>query len=302
MKLRFFLAAALLFGSLPAFSCDACGCSLSQAYWGLMPANSRHYVGVWWQHQRYRSYFEQDIYPEQGGAPEFFNSFELRGRYRLSPRLQLVAILPYAYNLRGQAGAHPTIQGIGDMVAMGSYTLFDNSDSLASAVRHRLSVGVGVKAPSGRYRRQEPFDLSNPNFQLGSGSWDVLFNLNYTARWGKSGFNLDGTYRRNNVNKEDYRFGNRLNGAATLFWLGGNGVLEIMPNAGLLYEQAAWDVEDGYYHTNTGGKALFAGLGLELYWGRFNIGANWYAPLAQDLSAGLLKARERGALHFNFFF
>lgn len=292
----------MLAASVPAFACDACGCSMSQAYWGLMPGNSRHYAGLWWQYQLYRSYFEQDVYPERGGVPEYFNTFELRGRYRLSKRLQAVALLPYTYNLRGKAGEYGEVEGAGDVVALASYTLFDNSDSLAFGLRHRLSAGVGVKMPTGRYRRREPFGQSNPNFQQGTGSWGLLLNLSYTVRMGKAGINLDGTYRTDNTNRYGYRYGNRFNGAANLFWLSRVGAVELMPNAGLLYEKAGWDVEDGYYHTSTGGEALFAGLGLEGYWGRFNLGVSWHLPVSQNLSNGLLEAEARGGLHFNFFF
>lgn len=302
MAIKYLVLAALLFGSLSVKACDACGCSLSQAYWGLMPNNNNHYVGIWWQHQSYRSFFEQDVFPEQGGIPEYFNSIELRGRYRFSPFLQVVAILPYAYNVRREPTGPRIIEGVGDALAMASFTIFDNSDSLKFAVRHRLALGAGVKAPTGRYLRREPLDLSNPNFQLGSGSWDVLFNLNYTGRWRTFGLNLDGTYRYNNTNANDYRFGHRFNGAATLFWLGSIGMLEVMPNASLLYEKAGWDVEEGYYHTNTGGEALFGGLGLELYWPRFNLGASWSLPLSQELSAGLLDADSRASVHLNYFF
>ncbi|MCB0577831.1 MAG: hypothetical protein KDD10_00790 [Phaeodactylibacter sp.] len=299
--LYLFLLLALLVPAGRLAACDACGCSLSQAYLGLTPLQSGHYLGVWWQHQYYRTYGDPEFSGPSSGAGEYFNSVELRGRYHLSDRLQFLGIVPYMHHIRSNAGTRRPVSGLGDVVAMAIVTAFDTSDSLARKVRHRLAAGIGGKAPTGKFHQPGPGEVVNPNFQVGTGSWDALFNLSYTARMGNWGASLDGTWRLNSTNSADYRFGSRLMGAAGVFRLNAVGKTQLMTNAALLYEDAAWDVESGYFRTNTGGAALFATLGAEWYWNRYNIGVNCSLPLDQDWNNGLVEARARASLHFTFF-
>ena len=282
-------------------ACDACGCSLSQAYLGLTPLQSGHYLGIWWQHQRYRTFSDPEFTRVSAGADEYFNSIELRGRFHLSDRIQLLGVVPYAHHIRSNEGDPRLVNGAGDVLVMASFTAFDNSDSLSLKVRHRLAIGMGGKAPTGRFQQPAPEEVVNPNFQVGTGSWDALLNLSYTARIGSWGASLDGTYRINSTNSADYRFGSRLTGAAGVFRLNAIGEGQLMTSASILYENAEWDVENGYYRTNTGGSALFATFGAEWYWKRYNIGLNWSLPLEQDWNNGLVEARTRASLHFTYF-
>lgn len=292
----------LLLAAAPAMACDACGCSLSPSYAALMPNLGGHFVGFWWQHQRYRTFSDPTF--DDGRLPreEYFNILEVRARLEIRPRLQVVAVLPYAYHLRQAASGPRTLAGLGDGVGLLNYTVFDNSDSLSRRVRHRVALGVGGKAPTGAFQRPAAHEVVNPNFQVGTGSWDALLNLNYTARAGRNGLTLDGTYRLNGESPNGYQFGNRFSGLLSLFRVEQLGRVGLMPNLGLFYERAGWDIENGYYRTYTGGHAWLANAGLEAFWGRFNLGATYSLPLQQDWNTGLVEARPRLALHLNYFF
>ena len=206
IKRIFFSLSFSIVLSFNSFACDGCGCSISQAYFGLSPNSQGHYIGVWWQHQQY-NILPDNLFPERSYGQDYFNSIEIRSRVDLSNRIQLSAILPYAYHLRKRQYANTTLSGIGDATLLGNVTLFDNSDSLHLKLRHRLAAGAGIKLPTGEYRNFEESAEANPNFQAGTGSWDFLFNLAYTLRADKMGMHIEGTYRYNGINEDDYRFG-----------------------------------------------------------------------------------------------
>ncbi|TXB62593.1 transporter [Phaeodactylibacter luteus] len=300
---RLFLLSLLFLGILGhGKACDACGCSMSPGYAGLLPQLGGHYIGFWWQHQQYRTFPDLSFEPGASPQTEYFNSLEVRGRWQAGRKWQLTAILPYAYHLRQEDGTPKTVSGLGDLTLMAHYALWSSPDSTYSLFRHRLSLGAGAKAPTGRFETPGPNEVANPNFQVGTGSWDALANLSYTLRYERWGLNVDATARFNGESSSTYRFGNRFSGLASVFTLRQHGRLQLMPNAGLMYEAAELDTERGYFRTQTGGRAWLANAGLEAFLGNLNLGIAWSLPLRQDWNNGLVDARQRAAVHFNVFF
>lgn len=285
----------------PLSACDGCGCSISQSYFGLSPNSNGHYVGFWWQHQQYEILPDQ-LFPERGFGHDYFNSLELRARISLSNRIQLSTILPYALHQRERQTGTQDLRGLGDAILIGNYLLFDNSDSLNLTLRHRLVAGIGTKMPTGNYRVFEDAAEANPNFQTGTGSWDALFNLAYTLRWENLGMHIEGTYRLNGTNESEYRFGDRVDVAATLYLIQRLRSIQLMPTIGVHFEQADWDEDRGYYHTYTGGKNLLANLGLETYWQDYNLGMSYSLPVQQNWNNEELEAESRFSVHLNYFF
>ena len=302
MLIRSILFGMLLMWPAQAFACDACGCSVSQSFTGLMPQLGGHFAGLWWQQQRYRVFREDPFDGERTAHSEYFNFLEARARFQPHRQVQLSVLLPYAYHSRWREGGERIVEGAGDAVGFVHVQLFNNADSLMSLWRHRLALGLGIKAPTGDFQRPGPTEVVNPNFQVGTGSWDALFNLSYTLRRGDWGFNLDATYRRNGESPNGYRFGERVSGVASLFRLAYLGPLQLMPNAGIYYEYAELDTENGFFRTNTGGEAAMANAGLELFWQRFNLGFTYSTPLQQNWNSGLVEAQARTAVHLNYFF
>ncbi len=282
-------------------ACDACGCGIGSVYWGILPNNNLHYLGLWWQHQRFKTHLDHDdaLHPE---SLEYFNTLELRGRFYLSDRFSITALVPVGFHRRQQLGEWVDLRGLGDVSLLGNFRLFDSSDSLSRRIRHRFELGAGVKLPTGTFRHLDAENEVNPNFQLGSGTWDLLFSANYTALLGKLGMQTNLTYKWNTTNADDYRFGHRLNGTLMLFYRQGNPSLEWMPNLGLYGEWGGQDVQYGYWQTNTGGHLMMANAGVEFYAGRCNWGVSYLHPLAQHWSAGQVNARSRASAHFSVYF
>ena len=284
-------------------ACDACGCSISQIYWGMPSDNNQHYIGLWWQHQRYQSGFGGSEILTSDMDEEWFNTLEARIKYNLSPKVQVLAIIPYQYHVRPDYYTVNRVNGLGDVSILANYLLWQSSDSLiGTTLRQQIQVGAGGKTPTGTFRQIDEQENINPNFQAGSGSWDALFNLTYNGRLKDFGWAINATYRLNGTNANDYRFGNRFNGAFNLFYAQLLGTIELIPSLGLLYEQADWDVQRNYYRTNTGGYAWFGTAGIECYMGQYNLGLNYMLPLNANWADGYLEPQSRLAVHLNLFF
>jgi hypothetical protein len=117
---------------------------------------------------------------------------------------------------------------------------------------------------------------------LGTGSFDFLLSTIYTLRRNKAGFNVESTYKINTSNKEDYRFGNQFNVSGNFFYWFETPAITVLPFLGAYYENAARHTDDEVTQINTGGTALFASLGTQVYYRNFTLGLTFQQPLRQD--------------------
>lgn len=135
-------------------------------------------------------------------------SFFLKTGYSISSRFSVSTILSFIRQERrigSNDNSFDSLNGIGDsLVALSYYAL---KDSLSNPVR--LSVGSGVKVPTGRSRVLLT-GLASEDMQPGTGSWDFIF-------WGKISYRnlllrnsdifLFGSFRKNGENSRKYSFG-----------------------------------------------------------------------------------------------
>lgn len=297
---------ALLLGclTLPAQACDLCGCSNSGSFFGILPQAHRGFVGVRYRYGSYNSHLTS----LNLSSRETFRTTELWGRFYPLKRVQVLAFVPYQFNEQTllKTGQTLPLRGLGDISALVQYNLlntFMDTDA-ARTINHNLLVGGGVKLPTGRYQYDENSltEVANANFQLGTGSTDWMLNAIYTARYKNWGANADVSYRLTTTNPNGYRFGNRLNASASVFYLSGLGSRSIMPNAGLFVEQAGHDSSQGVMNKQTGGYAAHLNLGTEVYINRVSVGVSYRHPIAQNLSEGELRANDQLSTHLTFLF
>jgi hypothetical protein len=170
-------------------------------------------------------------------------------------------------------------------------------------VNHNLWVGGGVKFPTGKYQyTEDQATVANPSFQLGSGSTDFMLNTIYTLRYKQVRLNTDLTYKINSYNSNDYKFGDKVSGTASLFYIHQIGKVGLMPNTGIYYETSAKNINKDAEVLETGGDALFTSYGMELYAKKFSVGLNLQNPLSQNLGAGRIQSHSRTMVHFTFLF
>ncbi|MBD2701261.1 hypothetical protein IC229_11480 [Spirosoma sp. BT702] len=290
--------------TIPVQACDLCGCSNGGSFFGILPQGHRGFMGVRYRYNSYHSHLNS----LNLSSHEQFRTAELWGRFYPAKRLQVMAFVPYQFSRQTilKTGETIPLRGLSDVTALAHYNLINTfmDDSVVHTVNHSLLVGGGVKLPTGRYRYDENSlsDVANPNFQLGTGSTDWIGNLIYTARYKNWGMNADVSYRVTSTNPNGYRFGNRLNTSASVFYLASMGSKSIMPNAGVFVEQAGHDIRSGEVNKQTGGYATYLNLGAELYLNKLNLGVSYRKPVSQFLSEGELQANAQLTTHITFLF
>lgn len=279
-------------------ACDVCGGAGVNQSLGLLPQSNRHFIGVQYQQNQFSSVLHPlSEYKSDICSDEYYNTVQLWGRAYIGKRLQLFGFIPYRINTRMQDNISSNIQGIGDITLLVNYTLLQTSDSLCSDWKHRLQGGGGVTAPTGMYQGVSELDKTGlPNMQPGTGAWNIPVNANYTIKHKKAGANVDLSYNITTPNKENYKYGNRLNSQLTGFYWLQAGSISILPQVGVRYEKSWHDYDNyqkGWRNEQTGGYIFSALVGAQLYYKKFGIQLSWSKPVMQDYGGGDITAIQR---------
>lgn len=300
--MRKLLLLFLLFASYTTWGCDLCGCSNSNSFFGLMPASNRVFLGV-----RYRTQsFDSHIGSSYLASHEHFQSTEIWGRFYPIKNIQILGFLPYNMHSQQTSTQKFQITGLGDPSFLIQYNLINTLlDTTYRELNHNLLVGAGLKLPIGKFRYDtaNPSEVANANFQLGTGSFDFTIQSTYGIRYQAWGLNFDGQLKLNGTNPMEYKFGNRISGATTLFYAYGRGHrITLMPYVSMYTEYSTHDKSQGQVNTRTGGSISLAGIGIECTSRKIMLGATFQTPVNQQLSGGEIKANNRFLAHFTFLF
>lgn len=304
MKKIFLLMIAVLF-TVSLQACDVCGCALGGGYMGLLPDFDRNFVGLRWSQAKFNAYMNHHSeYFDDEYSHDTYNKLELWGRFKLGKRLQLFAFVPYSYNDMNGSVQKVTTHGLGDISVLANYRLL-KTENEAAAFQHTWMAAAGIKLPTGKDDLADNGTLVNPNFQLGTGSVDFIFNTSYQVTRNRVGTYLEAGYKFNRRNKEDYRFGNQFYLAANVLYTLSAGAFTFLPNAGFFFEQADQHRDGEVIVTNTGGNALFVSSGIETYFKTISFGVNYKAPVTQRFNSDSIadiEARARWMINVTYAF
>ncbi len=263
-------------------NCDLCGC-----YLGPDPNYNFNTAGIRYKQRVFNepsssqlSDPETDHSGHTHEGEEIYNTYELWGRYYVSPKFQLVAVIPLSYN--NIAGKSYT--GAGDMQIHAKHQIFNTEVDGSTKFRNRLFLGGGLKLPTGVFNEKDDSGEVVPHFQPGTGSFDFLLLGSYFAKTSSFGFVFDAAYKINTSNKNEYRFGNQLNLNGVFSYDIVADVLTIIPYAGIYYEYAPEDVSNSVEDPNSGGSALFGNFGLDVTFGLLAFKFNYQPPFTQSLN------------------
>lgn len=303
--MRTLLLAVGLLAMLPAASaCDVCGCSIGGNYFGILPQFHRNFAGFRWAQQSFRSaHLPTDARHGRFDSEEHFQTADLLARFYPLNRLQILAIAPWHRFQRLEAGRETRSQGIGDVSVVGNVILLNTGDSLSRRWRHTLTVGGGVELPTGAHAlKNAEGELFHANMQPGSGTTDFIFLASYTLRREVWGCTADFMGRLNTKNRNDYQFGNRLNGAFKVFYWKTFQSATFLPNIGVFSDYSAQNWNGSHYESGTGGAMALATFGLDVFIRRVSLGLNFLTPFYQDLGEGSIRANTRWTATANFIF
>jgi hypothetical protein len=277
--------------------CDACGCSANGGSMGFSSMLNTNFIGVRYMYQSYTT--KEGVFNNSPWIDEQFNTIQIWSRIPITKRIQLTALLPYHNNSRELVVGKENIAGLGDFTVMGMYNLIQPKMDSTSHYSHKLQLGGGVKAPTGKYNVANNGTL-NPSFQLGTGSWDYLLVSEYVVKRKQLGLNTAMSYTFKTENQKQYQFGNQFNYGSTLFYLLDFNKVKVAPQLGLAGEVYASNKQVKQEVIGTKGAVLFSKFGLELGKDKWSFGLNAMLPIQQNLTGGNVKSNYRLSINLNY--
>jgi hypothetical protein len=291
---RIFALFALLFylsvQTSPVLACDVCGCSSSGNSMGLLSLVPRHFIGLRWQQQHFKTLAHED----ETASNEQFNTLDIWARWHPTRRIQIVGSLPYRSTVRHyEAAETQKFQGLGDASLMGYYALLDPKIQSGKTWQHSFQLGGGIKLPTGKSNlKTDDNSRLTPALQPGTGSVDYLLSALYAIRRGSIGLSIDATARLCGP-YQNYQFGNRINSGLRGFWVKKLKKRTILPMIGLSLDARDADRENGIWQNESGGWGLFGLAGVEFFGKNWSLGFDWQAPISSEFSEGKVKPQNR---------
>ncbi|MDX2195062.1 MAG: hypothetical protein NW207_01480 [Cytophagales bacterium] len=265
-----------LYVSAVAWSCDICGCSLMGNYTGSLPMLYNHYAGVRYSMQSFDSHL---LMHTAMHSKEHINTAEVLLKWNIKNKVQVHAVVPFAYNIQTQQETIYESKGISDLKFWANYILFDSKIDTGSKIKHIAVIGGGMKLPTGSFDAKSNI---NPNLRTGSGSYDILINALYSIRSYKIIQSISANYKYNNSNDAGFRFGNMAWIGYNLQYLFNKYKYSVMPGAVCSYEILMPNKKYGYRVEYTGGTGLLAGAGIDIIYKQLTINATIQIPVYQS--------------------
>ena len=277
--------------------CDTCGCSASGGSMGFSSMLNQNFVGLRYIRQSYST--RDGIFNNSPWIDQTFNTVQAWGRIPVSKKIQITALVPYHFHENEKTTGTQSISGMGDITVMALYTVFETTRDTA-VFKHTVQLGGGVKAPTGKYNKENNGSV-NPSFQVGTGSWDYVLATEYIVRKDNLGLNAMLNYTIKTENADHYQFGNQFNYGSTLFYAFSTAKMSYVPQLGIAGEVTESNKEYGQNTLKTtSGDIFFGKIGMEIGRDRFSLGLNAMLPINQNLTGGLVKADYRWSVNLNY--
>lgn len=300
MSYKLLITSLLLSVASVAQACEICGCTISGQQFGILPQFTTHFVGLRYGH---RSFYADHSLSEGREAPnEYFTTVELLGRYSITPRLQVIASLPYRHSIKHESYGSISSSGVGDASLTALYSVIDQGELFDGRWSQNLQIGGGVKLPTGKHNYEDSFGQWFPGLQNGSGSTDLQIMANYILRHKKVGALLEVSGRLNGKNSaQDFRFGHRFTSSLRGFGVISWGASTIMPSAGIMWDAAQQDLYQGEALHASGGNTVFGHIGVDILTSRIAVGATYNPTIVDDFAGGAIQSRNRFSCQILFF-
>jgi hypothetical protein len=289
----------LIFQYWNAYPCDVCGCGVSGNYYGILPQFNKNFAGV---RARYREYLSQHPVvveePQKLDSKEYFSNIEVWTRIFVTENLQLFAFVPFNNFVQKDELSSRQKSGIGDIVLSANYIAYQTHNDSIDGFRHLVQIGAGIKLPTG----ENDGSTSNQNFQIGTKSLDIPLNAIYTLRFNSFGLNTELGYSFNNTNNIGYKFGNRFTSAMRIFYWQDFAKMNVLPNIGISYENADYDLMNTFKVDYTGGDFFTINFGIETYWKNLALGINYIIPTYQNIASGQIQMNNKLMANITYLF
>ena len=293
---------AILFGiaSLNASACDICGCSSGTNTLGLLPSMNKHFIGFRFQQNNYYSTPHETGGSVYSASNEYFKTLDIWGRYSIGKRFQLMGFVPYKLNKRVNSTSTLKLNGIGDATILFNYQFIklDNNKKW----KQSLLAGIGVKLPTGKFDAIQKYQFINENIQIGTGSVDIPFNMNYFIRKEKLGVNAEASYKANSTNKQHFKFGNKFTSAFRLFYQTKYKEFALIPQIAMNYEHNNSNSREKIAEEFTYGFGIQNQYGIDIYYKKIGLNIQYSLPLINKYGEGHIENKGRFSTHLIYLF
>lgn len=321
-------------------------CDLCTFYLGINPNDFKSFISLRYQYRQFGKTYTFDANGNQlsglrmmhnpnssiGSNNTRYTSYERYNTYSLSTMIfltqkwRLNLNLPFAENyvLKNDSIIDKKA-GISDVQLVLKYQLYntktkiDSSNTLKNKIIHRLTIGSGIKFPTGKYNEQSitgfqmeyapntilgsPIMELDPHIQTGTGSIDYIFLMEYLLKFNSFGINSNISYRINNENPNHFRFANRINVNGYLFYLSNfSQSIRLMPFTGINYESSNRDQLNSLDYKNSGGETTFLANGLKVFVKKFATDLMYSFPIYEYLYDDQLNNMQRFTVNLTYYF
>lgn len=302
-SLKYFFTFSILNIVISASACDVCGCSISGLQFGILPQFQKHFLGIRYGTKSFQTKHLPIFSTDQlTTSNEHFQNLDLWGRIVLSERIQLFGFIPYNSVAKKENSDTFKQNGLGDISMIAMYALINQRKSPSLPIMQNLQVGSGIKLPTGSHNVITSDGTYVPGAQLGSGSVDILANLNYIIKYQDFGFSIESSYRYNLTNNLNFRFGNRFTNAAKLFYKIDLAKVVLMPNMGFSIEKSFQDNHEGLNLDLSGGEGFYGQIGIDIFTPNMTFGIQFQPVIYENIADGNITSKNRFALQSMYIF
>lgn len=216
---------------------------------------------------------------------------DLRFNYALKEKINIGAIVPFSigqayyaelyYLTKPMSDSSIHTKGFGDVLLFSDYVFSKKKEKWRTFVK----PGIALKLPTGNSKMGTSGKLFPHEVQAGTGTFDFLIRLNANARYKNVGLEWVSNYRFNGASrKHDYKFGNSFNINLNPYYVIDLGEdFSIVPKTGIYAEMASFDRQGTQRQLNTGGRTLYANVGLDVVYEKINIQTLFQKPINDRL-------------------
>ena len=291
MKKLCIVVIVLTIGINQVKACDICGGGVSNSNPFMFPHLSKTYLGISYTH---KSFIKQS---GEETSTFHYNTMLATGQFSINKKIMIIGMVPYELNRKVDNHGVKTIIGLGDVSLLANYKLWTKNKNNNIQT---ILVGGGFEFPFQLFNTPEGDQVENQNFQLSSGSIDYLVNGSYHLNLNKWMFSLAGSYKYNTDNKDEYRFGDILTGAATCVYRKDWEKFSVSPYVQMMCEKQMNDANKHVIQNYTGGHVYYTGGGIDVNTRKIAVGINYQFVQDQNLAHGTLLAKPRFTTHISF--
>ncbi len=232
---------------------------------------------------------------------ESYKIFELRLKYFVFKRFEINTFLPLLNNKSKNNDVFISNTGIGDVTILLGYHLIQ--PNIDAKTKHKLVIGLGIKLPTGNHFAHDsqsnrlPFEM-----QAGTGSYDVLINLNYLIMTKKIGVNVSGSFKNNGTNNYKEHLAASTTNFASVFYKISLNKIVLYPSVQLNYEFSKGLFVANELEKGTGVNSFLLGPGIDFYYKNFSINMAWQFTTYENILSNELKSAGRLSFGLNYSF